>query len=167
MYFSSFDSFLCFSVSASQKLEQWRIWLKKYVQLKQFCHLKNPAMKTIIPLSIIKTYRIGTQMENEIYMFVSAFLLVATARTKIDIIKSYYTSFLASKLDQVRWGERGRKWGVSGHGQPASLCYSLGRNSRQWGRAMLQYIYTSPFPLTQASRSRRSLGINTDIRGAE
>lgn len=30
---------------------------------------------------------------------------------------------------------------------------------------MLQYIYTSPFPLTQASSSRRTLRINTDIGG--
>lgn len=30
---------------------------------------------------------------------------------------------------------------------------------------MLQYIYTSPFPLTQASSSRRNLGIDTDIGG--
>lgn len=108
-----------------------------------------------------------TLMENEIDMLVSAFLLVPTlntARTKIDLIKSYF-SLPGTKTrsgEMGRGGER-RKWGVSGHGQPASLCHSLGRNSRQWGRAMLQYIYTSPFPLIQASSSWRSLGINTDI----
>lgn len=58
-----------------------------------------------------------------------------------------------------------RKWGVWGHGQPASLCHTLGTNSRQWGRATAQYIYTSPFPLTQALSSRRRPGINTDIGG--
>lgn len=56
-----------------------------------------------------------------------------------------------------------RMWGAWGHGQPASLCQTQGRDCRQWGRAGLQYIYTSPFPLTPALSSQWRAGINSDI----
>lgn len=57
-----------------------------------------------------------------------------------------------------------RMWGAWGHGQPASLRHTQGTQCRQWGRASLQYIYTSPFPLTRALSSQRRAGINSDIR---
>lgn len=92
-----------------------------------------------------------------------------TAGTEIELIKSCWSPFLGWKTWSGEMKKKGGKrrgcGGLAGHGQPAPSCHTLGRNSRQWGSVVLQYIYTSPFPLTQTFTSRRIPGIDTDIWG--
>lgn len=152
-------------------LQRWHVapWLQQY-PASMTAPLLNSKGGMMAGRSAARRYHVNlytTQTLNSKYLCLSVLPGAWTNKKKCQEQHKGAQLFLrrGSKAASGGIGEGlpARMWGVWGHGQPASLCHTQGTDSRQWGRAELQYIYTSPFPLTPALSSQRRRGINTDI----